>query len=96
MSGCVHARALAHAPARAQDITGHFTHARAQAAYAKTVKIHKKLPPGGILIFVTGQAEVKHLVRRLQRREPRQGQFRVDIGCASETPRARLSRDLRS
>lgn len=28
-------------------------------AYKKTVKIHTRLPEGGVLIFVTGQQEVK-------------------------------------
>ncbi|RVE47545.1 hypothetical protein evm_007804 [Chilo suppressalis] len=35
-------------------------------AYRKTVKIHTRLPEGGILIFVTGQQEVKYLVRKLK------------------------------
>lgn len=32
----------------------------------KTIKIHTKLPDGGILVFVTGQQEVKHLVKKLR------------------------------
>ncbi|CAG9767577.1 unnamed protein product [Ceutorhynchus assimilis] len=39
-------------------------------AYSKTVKIHTKLPEGGILIFVTGQQEVNYLVRKLRRAFP--------------------------
>ena len=35
-------------------------------AYKKVCKIHSKLPRGGILVFVTGQAEVKYLVRKLK------------------------------
>ncbi|KAL4712349.1 hypothetical protein ACJJTC_001510 [Scirpophaga incertulas] len=35
-------------------------------AYKKTVKIHTRLPEGGILIFVTGQQEVRYLVRKLK------------------------------
>lgn len=35
-------------------------------AYRKTIKIHSQLPEGGILIFVTGQQEVNHLVRKLR------------------------------
>lgn len=34
--------------------------------YHKAVKIHTKLPEGGILIFVTGQQEVNILVRKLR------------------------------
>ena len=35
-------------------------------AYKKVMAIHKKLPPGGILVFVTGQREVEYLRRKLQ------------------------------
>lgn len=35
-------------------------------ALLKTIKIHTKLPEGGILVFVTGQQEVKHLVKKLR------------------------------
>jgi ATP-dependent RNA helicase DHX37/DHR1 len=38
--------------------------------FNKAVKIHTKLPVGGILIFVTGQKEVDYLVRRLSKRFP--------------------------
>ncbi|XP_058073969.1 ATP-dependent RNA helicase DEAH13 isoform X2 [Magnolia sinica] len=36
-------------------------------AYKKVMLIHKKLPPGGILVFVTGQREVEYLCRKLQK-----------------------------
>lgn len=39
-------------------------------AYNKTLKIHSKLPEGGILIFLTGQQEVNNLVRKLRRAFP--------------------------
>lgn len=35
-------------------------------AYKKAVKIHTRLPDGGILIFVTGQQEVNYLVKKLR------------------------------
>ena len=38
------------------------------AAFAKAVKVHRALPPGAMLVFVTGQREVHQLVRMLQRR----------------------------
>ncbi|CAH2052258.1 unnamed protein product, partial [Iphiclides podalirius] len=44
-------------------------------AYKKTVKIHTRLPEGGILIFVTGQQEVRYLVRKLKASFP----YRKDI-----------------
>ncbi|GAB2246989.1 hypothetical protein Droror1_Dr00006871 [Drosera rotundifolia] len=36
-------------------------------AYKKVMAIHRKLPPGGILVFVTGQREVELLCRRLRK-----------------------------
>ena len=40
------------------------------AAVEKAAKVHTRLPDGGILIFVTGQAEVEDAVRRLRARFP--------------------------
>jgi ATP-dependent RNA helicase DHX37/DHR1 len=37
-------------------------------AYKKVVKVHTRLPEGGILVFLTGQEEIDDLVRRLNRR----------------------------
>uniref|UniRef100_W5KFF5 Activating signal cointegrator 1 complex subunit 3 n=1 Tax=Astyanax mexicanus TaxID=7994 RepID=W5KFF5_ASTMX len=39
-------------------------------AFRKTCKIHRMLPPGGILVFLTGQAEVHTLCRRLRKAFP--------------------------
>lgn len=39
-------------------------------AFRKVNKIHRMLPPGGILVFLTGQAEVHSLCRRLRRAFP--------------------------
>lgn len=39
-------------------------------AYNKAVKIHTKLPEGGILIFLTGQQEVNNVVRKLRKAFP--------------------------
>lgn len=39
-------------------------------AYSKAVKIHTTLPEGGILIFVTGQREVNHLLKKLRKAFP--------------------------
>lgn len=41
-------------------------------AYRKAVKIHQRLPPGGILIFMTGQNEITQLVKRLRKAFPAQ------------------------
>ncbi|MFT7805018.1 putative ATP-dependent RNA helicase DHX37 [Arapaima gigas] len=39
-------------------------------AFRKTCKIHRMLPPGGILVFLTGQAEVHSMCRRLRKAFP--------------------------
>jgi ATP-dependent RNA helicase DHX37/DHR1 len=36
-------------------------------AFRKVTKAHRKLPPGGILVFLTGQNEIKTLLIRLQK-----------------------------
>ena len=41
-----------------------------QEAYRKVCKIHRTLPPGGILVFVTGQGEVHSLCKKLRRTFP--------------------------
>ncbi|XP_033747918.1 probable ATP-dependent RNA helicase DHX37 isoform X2 [Pecten maximus] len=39
-------------------------------AYKKVCKVHRKLPEGGILVFVTGQQEVNTLCRKLRQTFP--------------------------
>lgn len=39
-----------------------------EAAYRKVCRIHRELPPGGILVFVTGQREVEYLCKKLRGR----------------------------
>lgn len=39
-------------------------------AFKKIVKIHTRLPPGGVLVFVTGQKEVETLLKKLKTRFP--------------------------
>ncbi|CAG0890412.1 unnamed protein product [Darwinula stevensoni] len=41
-----------------------------EEAFRKVCKIHRRLPEGGILIFLTGQQEVNHLCRLLKRTFP--------------------------
>ena len=36
------------------------------AAFNMVRKIHRKLPPGGILVFLTGKQEITRMVRRLR------------------------------
>ena len=35
--------------------------------FQKTCKIHRKLPPGGLLVFLTGKQEIIRMAQRLQR-----------------------------
>ncbi|KAG9404769.1 ATP-dependent RNA helicase dhx37 [Aphanomyces cochlioides] len=58
--------------ARQYPVTVHFNkHTElndyVSAAYQKVVKIHRKLPEGAILVFLTGQREIMQLVRQLNR-----------------------------
>eukprot|EP00013_Stygamoeba_regulata_P028851 CAMPEP_0177647604 /NCGR_PEP_ID=MMETSP0447-20121125/10387_1 /TAXON_ID=0 /ORGANISM="Stygamoeba regulata, Strain BSH-02190019" /LENGTH=978 /DNA_ID=CAMNT_0019150197 /DNA_START=144 /DNA_END=3080 /DNA_ORIENTATION=+ len=43
-----------------------------QDTFVKVCRIHRKLPEGGILVFLTGQREIEHLCRLLRR----------EFGCA--------------
>ena len=59
-------------PARQYPVTVHFSRRTELKDYVaavqrKAVLIHKRLPPGGILVFVTGQREVEFLCRQLTR-----------------------------
>lgn len=55
-------------------VTVHFNKVTAEdyvrEALIKTTKIHTKLPEGGILVFLTGQQEVRYLVRKLRKLFP--------------------------
>ncbi|KAJ1438675.1 P-loop containing nucleoside triphosphate hydrolase [Sesbania bispinosa] len=59
-------------PTRQFPVTGYFAKKTEKtdyvgAAYRKVLAIHKRLPPGGILVFVTGQREVEDLCRKLRK-----------------------------
>lgn len=58
-------------PTRQYPVTVHFSRRTETVdyigqAYKKVMAIHKKLPPGGILVFVTGQREVENLCKKLR------------------------------
>ncbi|EMD39965.1 hypothetical protein CERSUDRAFT_92451 [Gelatoporia subvermispora B] len=59
-------------PARQHPVTIHFSRRTASdyvtEAIKKTIKIHTRLPPGGILIFLTGQNEITGVCRKLEAR----------------------------
>lgn len=58
--------------ARQHPVTVHFnrrtTGDYVTEALKKVVKIHARLPPGGILVFMTGQGEIQALCRKLEKR----------------------------
>ncbi|GFR51442.1 hypothetical protein Agub_g13735, partial [Astrephomene gubernaculifera] len=59
-------------PARQFPVTVHFSrrtelHDYVGAAFRKVTRIHAELPPGGVLVFLTGQREVEQLCRRLRK-----------------------------
>uniref|UniRef100_A0A2P2KP63 RNA helicase n=1 Tax=Rhizophora mucronata TaxID=61149 RepID=A0A2P2KP63_RHIMU len=59
-------------PARQFPVTVHFCKRTEIVdyigqAYKKVLSIHKRLPPGGILVFVTGQREVEYLCQKLRK-----------------------------
>lgn len=59
-------------PARQHPVTVHFSRRTASdyvsEAVKKASKIHARLPPGGILIFLTGQNEITGVCRKLEAR----------------------------
>ncbi len=61
---------LIQAEGRQYPVTVHFARRTqrdyVEEAYAKISKGHKKLPPGGILVFLTGQNEITALSKRLK------------------------------
>lgn len=56
-------------------------------AFRKTCKIHQKLPPGGILIFLTGQNEITNVVKKLRKEFP----FKNKNSKTEEIPDVRIS-----
>ncbi|CAI5756793.1 unnamed protein product [Candida verbasci] len=56
--------------ARQYPVSIHFNkrtnHDYLEEAFNKACKVHKKLPDGGILVFLTGQTEINTLVKRLR------------------------------
>ncbi|BGO88798.1 hypothetical protein NBRC10512_006938 [Rhodotorula toruloides] len=61
-----------HITARQHPVTLHFArrtaHDYLEQAYKKVARIHARLPPGGVLVFCTGQNEIVSLVKRLEKK----------------------------
>ena len=55
---------------RQYPVTTHFSKVSkadyCEAAFRKVRKIHNELPPGGILVFLTGKKEINYLCQRLK------------------------------
>ena len=58
--------------ARQYPVTTHFARATPDdhllAAYRTVVKIHCRLPAGGVLVFLTGQREIEVLCAKIRER----------------------------
>lgn len=65
-----------HISARQHPVTVHFSRKTVSdyvtEAYKKVCKIHSRLPPGGILVFMTGQSEIMGLCRKLEKKYGKQ------------------------
>ncbi|XP_055695957.1 probable ATP-dependent RNA helicase kurz [Lutzomyia longipalpis] len=74
--------------ARQFPVTVHFNRVTesdyVKEAFRKAVKIHSKLPEGGILIFLTGQQEVHHLVKKLRQKFPMNSKTEVEEKVSTE------------
>ena len=61
---------LVQAEGRQYPVTVHFARRTQrdylEEAYRKVSRGHRKLPPGGMLVFLTGQNEIRHLSKRLK------------------------------
>ncbi|KAK2950007.1 putative ATP-dependent RNA helicase DEAH13 [Blattamonas nauphoetae] len=75
-------------------ITLHFNrithHDYVDVAFKKICKIHKQLPPGNILVFLTGRDEVEELCKRLRSEFPLPAELG---GTKSKSAKARTSDD---
>jgi len=85
---------LMKAEGRQYTVTNHFARRTqrdyVEEMYRKVVRGHRKLPRGGMLIFLTGQNEITHLAKRLkqafsstQGQEPKTGKVLIS---PAETP----------
>ena len=75
------------AEGRQYPVTNHFSrktpHDYIEESFRKISKGHRKLPPGGFLVFLTGQNEITHLSKKLREA--------FHIGIQSSGPRVRIS-----
>ncbi|KAF2397198.1 P-loop containing nucleoside triphosphate hydrolase protein [Trichodelitschia bisporula] len=61
---------LVTAEGRQYEVTPHWSrktsHDYLEEAYTRVCRGHRKLPPGGMLVFLTGQSEIRALAKRLK------------------------------
>ncbi|KXZ53733.1 hypothetical protein GPECTOR_6g650 [Gonium pectorale] len=81
-------------PARQYPVTVHFSRRTelrdyVSAAFRKVTRIHAELPPGGILVFLTGQREVEQLCRRLRHHYAERGRRAAAAAAAASGGGAR-------
>jgi ATP-dependent RNA helicase DHX37/DHR1 len=79
--------------ARQFPVTVHFSKRTAltnfvEEAYKKVIKIHQRLPPGGILVFLTGQDEIRLLCNKLREKFPIGGkkgdEWSIPVKCSTK------------
>ncbi|KAI9822253.1 MAG: putative ATP-dependent RNA helicase DHR1 [Thelocarpon impressellum] len=94
---------LVQAEGRQHHVTIHWarktTHDYSEEAYRKVSKAHRRLPPGGILVFLTGQNEITHMAGQLKKAfPPRNASWRTSdlpvIISSSEAPLETEDMDL--
>jgi len=77
------------AEGRQYPVTDHFarktTHDYVDDMFHKVTRGHKKLPPGGMLCFLTGQQEIIQLAKKLRQHFP------ADTGSQVKQPRVHVS-----
>ena len=78
--------------ARQFPVTTHFSRTTPEdhlvAAFQKVTQIHARLPPGGILVFLTGQAEIEALISRLTRHYARAASRRASAAARQAQAKA--------
>lgn len=81
---------------RQHDVAVHFnkrtTHDYLGEAVKKVSKIHTRLPPGAILVFLTGQQEIVTVVRELQSKFSKQAIERRKLARAHAAEKAKAAR----
>jgi len=89
-----------HIPAREHPVIIHFSRRTVSdyvtEAYKKVCKVHARLPVGAVLVFLTGQAEIQALCRKLERRYGKKAQPKPrGRRSALETPQVHVEAEAK-